>query len=559
MKAYKYKNLIILLFVAFCLFTTVASAEGSNEFTLSGAVIEDETNRPIGGVTIYFDGEKKGMILSDSNGNWVINGMKMNSYTRVTADKSGYFFGFNYGFTEGKTGIVIKGFKIEDYKGVADASGRITDKKGRPLQDVTIFFDNDNSSVLTDKNGYWSKHGVSCEYSNTIEITPYHTYIDFEPKNFILNGSYTNINFVGTPDYNYYKDPNSYVISGRVTTQTGQGVPGVSLTFSDGSEDVVTDSFGNWLKEGLVDTVTVKPYKPNWTFISPYMLVGSPSSMVNFVATPDSSIKVKLDTRLIEFTASPYAIKGKTFVPMKSMMEALGANVTWNPSTQTITATKDKTTVKIKLGSVNAYINDTLMKLPQTPVVKNNTVFVPLSFVTESMKARVYWYDDTKTIEMYSNKRWAANAKAEKAYVDGTNAGFGKESIPFFDQAIKLDPMYVFAYHSRATTYQNMKEYDKALADINKAIEIDADFENHYYRRGLIYTDKNDYEKAAIDYTKALSINSKLVDAYYERGYSYYKLGKKDDAIADYKKVLELDPTYMNTRELLRNLGVEGF
>ena len=77
--------------------------------------------------------------------------------------------------------------------------------------------------------------------------------------------------------------PSSYTVSGRVTqADNGQGIEGVTLTFSGGFGSTTTDSNGNWSKSGLSGTVTVTPSKEGWTFSPASRQVTGAASDVNF-------------------------------------------------------------------------------------------------------------------------------------------------------------------------------------------------------------------------------------------------------------------------------------
>ncbi len=58
-------------------------------------------------------------------------------------------------------------------------------------------------------------------------------------------------------------------------------------------------------------------------------------------------------------------------------------------------------------------------------------------------------------------------------------------------------------YNNRANLYQEIKQLDKALIDINKAIEIKKDYDMGYLNRAEIYNKMGNKEKACKDFKKA--------------------------------------------------------
>jgi tetratricopeptide (TPR) repeat protein len=76
-----------------------------------------------------------------------------------------------------------------------------------------------------------------------------------------------------------------------------------------------------------------------------------------------------------------------------------------------------------------------------------------------------------------------------------------------FNQAIRLDPKYMFAYYNRGLAYYNKWDYDRAIADYNQAIQLDPNYVHSYINRGAAYYMKSDYTRARADYTRALQID----------------------------------------------------
>ena len=50
--------------------------------------------------------------------------------------------------------------------------------------------------------------------------------------------------------------------------------------------------------------------------------------------------------------------------------------------------------------------------------------------------------------------------------------GNNKKAVSNFNKAIKLNPLYVDAYLSRAFSYNNLAQANQALADIKKAARL---------------------------------------------------------------------------------------
>ncbi|WP_370881036.1 stalk domain-containing protein [Paenibacillus brasilensis] len=100
-------------------------------------------------------------------------------------------------------------------------------------------------------------------------------------------------------------------------------------------------------------------------------------------------VVVFIDGRLQQYVQPATSISGSMLVPFRAVFEALGAKVKWDGATKTVTATKGNTTIKLTVGSRDAYINGKLVRLNAAPRLINGKVMVPIRFVSEALGAKV--------------------------------------------------------------------------------------------------------------------------------------------------------------------------
>jgi tetratricopeptide (TPR) repeat protein len=81
-----------------------------------------------------------------------------------------------------------------------------------------------------------------------------------------------------------------------------------------------------------------------------------------------------------------------------------------------------------------------------------------------------------------------------------------------------------------------------AIADYDQAIALNPNFVWAYYNRGLARYKKGELEKAVGDYTQAIQMNPKFVASYYARAWSYLASGKGEPAYVDMLEYLRLAP-----------------
>lgn len=120
------------------------------------------------------------------------------------------------------------------------------------------------------------------------------------------------------------------------------------------------------------------------------------------VFAQENSIKVQLNGQDLAFDVKPQIIKDRTMVPLRGIFEKLGAKVSWEGKTQTITATKAATIVKLKLNSKSATVIDngvsSQVQLDAAPLIIKDRTLVPIRFISESLGKHVGWDYYNRTV-----------------------------------------------------------------------------------------------------------------------------------------------------------------
>ncbi|MCM3203043.1 stalk domain-containing protein [Paenibacillus illinoisensis] len=136
-------------------------------------------------------------------------------------------------------------------------------------------------------------------------------------------------------------------------------------------------------------------------------LLGTTVNIGDVHAAP--AISVKLDNVALQFDAAPRVDKGVTYVPFRTVGEALGIQITWNSKTQTVKALGSvkgqATEVLLQVGSTTATVNGTKVKLAAAPVQREGRVLIPLSSFSSQFGVGVKWDQATRTVSLVSPQR----------------------------------------------------------------------------------------------------------------------------------------------------------
>jgi hypothetical protein len=96
--------------------------------------------------------------------------------------------------------------------------------------------------------------------------------------------------------------------------------------------------------------------------------------------------------------APPIIVNGVTFVPLRFIGEALGAQVTWSPALQVVFLVRGSSQVQLTVGSKLAIIDGRITQLLEAPRIQNGRTMVPLRFISEAFGADVTWDQATKAV-----------------------------------------------------------------------------------------------------------------------------------------------------------------
>ncbi len=109
-------------------------------------------------------------------------------------------------------------------------------------------------------------------------------------------------------------------------------------------------------------------------------------------------ISVVYNGENVEFDQQPVIKNDRTLVPLRAIFELLGADVSWDGETQTVTAVKGKTTISLMIGDYAMFKNGESILLDAPGMVINDRTLVPVRAVSEALDCGVEWDESTKTV-----------------------------------------------------------------------------------------------------------------------------------------------------------------
>lgn len=106
----------------------------------------------------------------------------------------------------------------------------------------------------------------------------------------------------------------------------------------------------------------------------------------------------------LQMDQPPVMKDGRVLIPFKAVFEALGAEVSWEPHTRTVTARKNDTQVKLVIDSKNMSVTENgaerNVTLDVPPQITNGRTLVPGRAAAEALSAVVSWDEAMRTVSI---------------------------------------------------------------------------------------------------------------------------------------------------------------
>ena len=133
------------------------------------------------------------------------------------------------------------------------------------------------------------------------------------------------------------------------------------------------------------------------------------SSALALAAENDVVIKLQIDNPVMRVNDAeteidpgrgtvPVIIEGRTLVPIRAIIEALGGAVGWDGEKSEVSLKVGYDEIKLVIDSKSAYLNGKENILDVAPTTINDRTMLPIRFVAESFNFEVEWEEATNTV-----------------------------------------------------------------------------------------------------------------------------------------------------------------
>lgn len=183
------------------------------------------------------------------------------------------------------------------------------------------------------------------------------------------------------------------------------------------------------------------------------------------VFAAEDEISVIVSGEKVSFDVMPEIIGGRTFVPVRAIFEAMGANVEWDSAAMMVTGEKLGRTVELTVGRKEAFYGNEAVTMDAEPIIKDGRTLVPVRYVAEGLGYKAEWNEEERTVIITHDEK-------NISYCDGKNY------IPNFGAMYNLegvkteDGVYIYDLKDIAERDPNalcVKDYMDILYDLGYA------------------------------------------------------------------------------------------
>jgi spore germination protein len=104
-----------------------------------------------------------------------------------------------------------------------------------------------------------------------------------------------------------------------------------------------------------------------------------------------AGITVSLDGEIVPLIDPPILEQGRVLVPLRSIFEKMGATVNWNGALKQVEIKRGSQEIYLPVEGNQAFINGVAYEIDVLPRLEKGRTFVPLRFISQALGARVNW------------------------------------------------------------------------------------------------------------------------------------------------------------------------
>jgi len=115
----------------------------------------------------------------------------------------------------------------------------------------------------------------------------------------------------------------------------------------------------------------------------------------------DRSIQVYLNGNWLDVPVTPVLVNGSILLPVRSLADAFGWKLSWKADVKSLVIADDGKQVEISTENSFAIANGSKFELGVTPLLLENNLMVPASFLADNFGLKLEWDDTARILNLW--------------------------------------------------------------------------------------------------------------------------------------------------------------
>lgn len=139
----------------------------------------------------------------------------------------------------------------------------------------------------------------------------------------------------------------------------------------------------------------------------------------------------------------PVIQNGRTLLPVRALVEAMGGGVQWDEASKTVTLTRNNDVIRLTIGRTTAYLNNNPQTLDVAPVIINSRTMLPIRFIAERFGFDVGWNDSDSTVII----KGSGLSKADSSSSNNSQVNVAPDGAPKVFMTTDISPEGLMAIY----------------------------------------------------------------------------------------------------------------
>ncbi|MFC4302835.1 copper amine oxidase N-terminal domain-containing protein [Cohnella boryungensis] len=212
------------------------------------------------------------------------------------------------------------------------------------------------------------------------------------------------------------------------------------------------------------------------------IMVGVGTIQVNAVPGKDLQIlPIIVNGQKVRFPdTEPYVnTDGRTMVPVRFVSEMLGADVTWENSTQTAIIQYEGKTIRMPIGSNTVTVDGAAEELDTAAEMYEGRTMVPLRFVSEVLDSKVEWDAGAHSVKV-TDAKYQAKVDTGEVKLDPWGREYSKTQDDKWFRLADLETVGFYDFYSKTATTSRTFIEDRSNTYVSTGNVLASKIRNYY-------------------------------------------------------------------------------